>query len=60
MNDVIDYSDRRLVVITDPHIKKDLTYFVYRNGISLDMNFKEDGSLTSIFVKNTSMDIFEG
>lgn len=39
MNDVIDYSDRRLVVITDPHIKKDLTYFVYRNGISLDMSF---------------------
>jgi alpha 1,3-glucosidase len=29
MNDVIDYSERRLVVITDPHIKKDMNYPVF-------------------------------
>lgn len=35
MNDVIDYSERRLVVITDPHIKKDGTFEVFTKGIDL-------------------------
>jgi alpha-glucosidase (family GH31 glycosyl hydrolase) len=37
MNDVIDYSDRRLVVITDPHIKIDTTYDVYANGLEQEV-----------------------
>lgn len=35
MNDVIDYSERRLVVITDPHIKMDPTFSVYSKGIEI-------------------------
>lgn len=36
MKTVIDISDRRLVVITDPHIKVLNTYFVYTNGTRLE------------------------
>lgn len=35
MNDVIDYSEKRLVVITDPHIKQDKSFEVYSNGVEL-------------------------
>jgi alpha-glucosidase (family GH31 glycosyl hydrolase) len=33
MRSIINVSDRRLVVITDPHIKYTETYKVYKKGI---------------------------
>lgn len=36
MKTVINISDRKLVVITDPHIKVLKTYFVYANGTRLE------------------------
>jgi alpha-glucosidase (family GH31 glycosyl hydrolase) len=30
MNQVIDYSDRKVVIITDPHIKSEMSYRVYK------------------------------
>jgi alpha 1,3-glucosidase len=32
MNEIMDYSGRRLVIITDPHIKVDQAYRVYVTG----------------------------
>ena len=36
MRSIINVSDRRLVVITDPHIKFSESYPVYKNGLYLD------------------------
>ena len=36
MRSVINVSDRRLVVITDPHIKFTETNKVYKKGLTLD------------------------
>ena len=53
MKSVINISDRRLVVITDPHIKYLDTFKVYKKGLSIDRNSDSDGIVrTNIFVKN--------
>lgn len=47
-------ADRRLVVITDPHIKKADTFHVYANGMQIENAPKEEGNgniTSSIFVK---------
>ena len=36
MRSIINVSDRRLVVITDPHIKFTESYNVYKKGLMLD------------------------
>ena len=36
MKATINVSDRRMVVITDPHIKTDQTYYVYKKGHELE------------------------
>ena len=52
MNDVIDYSDRRMVVITDPHIKVDETFNVYTKGFDIDMEVSENSTTAkNIFIK---------
>ena len=35
LNSEIEQSNRRLVVIIDPHIKQTDDYFVYKNGMLL-------------------------
>ena len=49
MRDMINVSDRRLVVITDPHIKESDENRVYNKGFDLEQS-KLNGP-TSIFVK---------
>lgn len=51
LNDVIEYSQRRIVVITDPHIRQHTDYRVYKTGTELDTKVIQDGITTSIFVK---------
>jgi len=49
----INVSDRRLVVITDPHIKQSPFYHVYMGGKGLETVSDTDGTMrTSIFVKS--------
>lgn len=36
MNSIINVSDRRLVVITDPHIKITEEYLVFKKALALD------------------------
>lgn len=60
MKTLIDKKGRRLVIITDPHIKIDEDYFVYNEGIQLDMTANDDHSINSIFVKDKLMQPFEG
>jgi len=52
MEAAVSLADRRLVVLTDPHIKKNTHYHVFQNGMKKDMTKDGDGNLTSIFVKN--------
>ena len=46
---------RKLVIITDPHIKVDKEYFVWSEGTDLDGTYNPDGTINSIFVKSLSM-----
>ncbi len=46
----IEQSKRKLVVITDPHIKQDNNYHVFRDGLALDKQVAEDGEYRSIFL----------
>jgi len=36
MNEVIEKANRRIVAITDPHIKASEDYYVYSDGITLE------------------------
>lgn len=45
----IELSNRRLVVITDPHIKEDKYYHVYADGLSQNQKFNGT-EYVSIFV----------
>ena len=58
MNIVIDYSGRRMVVITDPHIKINSTYDVYVKGLQKDKTTNEDGTVNNIFVNSRNLEIF--
>jgi len=61
MKAVINISDRRLVVITDPHIKYLDTYKVYSKGLALDRTADADGIVrTNIYVKNPNQYNFVG
>ena len=52
MKEVIQKNSRRLVIITDPHIKIDPDYFVWKEGTDLDLTREEDTTINSIFVKD--------
>ncbi len=61
MKSVISISDRRLVVITDPHIKYEESYQVYYKGLEIDNIADNDGfKRTNIFVKTPSLTNFVG
>lgn len=51
MNEIIDYSGRRLVIIADPHIKTNHAYRVYITGQAKELKDDEEGIFTSIFIK---------
>ncbi|CDW88484.1 neutral alpha-glucosidase ab [Stylonychia lemnae] len=51
MSKLIHQSERRLVLITDPHIKKDQNYFVYIKGNQLELR-EHQGEHINIFIKN--------
>lgn len=58
MNQIIDFSDRKLVVITDPHVKLDEAYRVYRLGKDLDYRPDPDDPsmlFTNIFIKSKNL-----
>lgn len=55
----IDNSGRKLVVITDPHIKRTGGYFVWENGMAQEMKVI-DNTTHSIFVKQRNMQVFQG
>lgn len=52
MNNQIEASQRRIVVIADPHIKKSPDYKIYSNGIKLQDAKQPKGNLTNIFVRD--------
>ena len=61
MKSVINISDRRLVVITDPHIKYQDSYNVYQKGLKIDRTADTDGVVrTNIFVKSPNQYNFVG
>ena len=45
MNQIIDYSERKVVIITDPHIKETVDYRVYKEAMTLDNNIDKDDPL---------------
>ena len=52
LNAAIQKSQRRLVVITDPHIKQDATnYPVYENGVAAQEASLGGNNVTSIWVR---------
>ncbi|CDW89550.1 neutral alpha-glucosidase ab [Stylonychia lemnae] len=60
--DLVDQSEKRLAIITDPHIKVDSSFFVYQDGMSVTVSedmlgFKEKG----VFMRDSdSKNIFKG
>uniref|UniRef100_A0A6A7G7H0 Glucosidase II subunit alpha n=1 Tax=Hirondellea gigas TaxID=1518452 RepID=A0A6A7G7H0_9CRUS len=49
MQEKLAVKSRKMVIIVDPHIKKDSSYFVHSDGISKDL-----------FVKNSEGKVYEG
>lgn len=57
MNQEVEDAGRYMTVILDPHIKHDASYFVYEEGEEeQEEEFKEDGTLVNIFVKDANED----
>lgn len=62
MSKVIGKSGRRLVIITDPHIKIDKDYWVWKEGTDIENKALsgESDNFNSIFVKTIFMTPFKG
>jgi mannosyl-oligosaccharide alpha-1,3-glucosidase len=60
MNKEIEESNRRIVVIVDPHIKVSSSYPVYSNGQNLENAEQPEGNLTNIFIRDQSNNDFVG
>jgi mannosyl-oligosaccharide alpha-1,3-glucosidase len=58
----VDYSDRKVVIITDPHIKMDDEYRVYKKGKDLDLKPDRENPeiFNNIYIKSKLMIPFEG
>jgi len=52
LNSVIEDAERRLVAITDPHIKVDEAFFVYSEGNALQDATQPVDDITNIFIRN--------
>lgn len=59
MKQMIKDSQRRLVVITDPHIKQDDGYSVYDNAMKLHDTW-ENGSYLSLYVRERIGEVLYG
>ena len=60
MHHEISLSKRRLVVITDPHLKQDMEYEALVEGIRQNRKTLWDGRNSNIFVQNANTQIFFG
>eukprot|EP00347_Sterkiella_histriomuscorum_P014322 403361316 len=59
--DVVEKEDKRLTVITDPHIKVDNDYFVYKEGMEKLVGIDHDDyDINGVFIRNKDMQAFEG
>ena len=56
MNEQISLRHRKLVIITDPHIKVDENFFVYREGVELESSLPH----SQIFVHDCNSERFYG
>jgi mannosyl-oligosaccharide alpha-1,3-glucosidase len=53
--DKIEKHKKRLTIITDPHIKVDSEYFVYKHGTEVKIATDEDGSpIRGAFIRDAS------
>eukprot|EP00347_Sterkiella_histriomuscorum_P014249 403361604 len=52
MNHQLSYSQRRMVVITDPHIKQDFNYHVILKGMERQNQIVNDSEYSQIFIQN--------
>ena len=52
MNEQVEKKDRRFVVINDPHVYADQSYFVYKEGIAMDGKKTKTGETMSPFIKD--------
>ena len=53
----VDRAERRIVVITDPHVKNNSTYTVLSEGLALE-KITDTKSANNIFVKRSNGDMF--
>ena len=62
MNSEIEAAGRRITLIFDPHIKVSDDYFVYKNGMEIQMGDTENSSTANIFIRkdDTSPNPFYG
>ena len=50
----MDQSARKMVVITDPHIKEDHNYKVFAKGNEITNRMNENGNFVNIWVQDSS------
>lgn len=59
--ELVEKEEKRLTVITDPHIKIDNDFFVYKEGKEVIVGVdKEDFDMKGIFVRSSELLEFEG
>jgi len=59
MRELVEQAGRRLVVITDPHIKQDHGYFVFNEGLGMNKHHNSQG-FVNIFVEDRNGEVMYG
>lgn len=54
----LEATGKKLVIITDPHIKVDEDFFVWSDGTDLDGTLDHEGRLCNTFVKDVDLEPF--
>ncbi|CDW73021.1 cre-aagr-4 protein [Stylonychia lemnae] len=57
---MIEKEEKRLTIITDPHIKVDDDYFVYRDGQNVVVKLEKDETIVGAFVRDHQNKTFVG
>ncbi|CDW88377.1 neutral alpha-glucosidase ab [Stylonychia lemnae] len=61
MKQIVSQKGRKIVVITDPHIKKDDEYWIYKQGYDIDILEQDEGfPLKNIFIKDSTFNPYHG
>jgi alpha-glucosidase (family GH31 glycosyl hydrolase) len=60
LEDELEATGKRLVIITDPHIKVDEDFFVWAEGTALDGTIDKQSRLCNTFVKDVDLEPFIG